>query len=66
MPPAGRARRSIPDIEFRVAELTRLHADVSRTFDAVIAVGNGLQLVAPAQLPAALGQMRACTRQAGR
>jgi SAM-dependent methyltransferase len=61
----ARARARLPGVEFRVAELTRLHSDIPRTFNAVITVGNGLHLVPPAQLPLALTQMRACTRPGG-
>lgn len=60
-----RARARLPNVEFRVAEPTRLHTAVPRTFDAVVSVGNALYLLTREQLPTALGQMRACLRPGG-
>jgi SAM-dependent methyltransferase len=60
-----RARDRFPDVTFRSAGLLSLVDALGATYDAVISVGNALPMLEPGQVPAALQQLRRCTRDGG-
>jgi cyclopropane fatty-acyl-phospholipid synthase-like methyltransferase len=60
-----RAHERLPDVAFRVAEVTALHDAVTRSVDAVISIGDGLPALGASRLPQGIAQMRRCTRLGG-
>jgi SAM-dependent methyltransferase len=60
-----RARERLPDVTFRVAEVTRLTETVGSSVDAVVSIGDGLPAVGQAGLGPGIAEMRRCTRLGG-
>jgi hypothetical protein len=60
-----RARERLPQIAFRVAEVTELSDAVERSVDAVVSIGDGLPALGRQGLKQGIAEMRRCTRLGG-
>jgi SAM-dependent methyltransferase len=60
-----RARRRLPDVEYKPIDVCSLDQAFEDRFDAVISVGNALPMLSRSQLPMALQSMRACLKGGG-
>jgi ubiquinone/menaquinone biosynthesis C-methylase UbiE len=60
-----RARRRLPDVEYKTIDVRSLGQVFDTRFDAVISVGNALPMLSRGQLPMALQAMRACLTGGG-
>jgi ubiquinone/menaquinone biosynthesis C-methylase UbiE len=60
-----RARRRLPDVDFKTIEVGSLDQVFGARFDAVISVGNALPLLPPGRMAIALRSMRACVKEGG-
>ena len=60
-----RARRRLPDVEYKAIDVRSLDQVFDARFDAVISVGNALPMLSRSQLPMALQAMRACLKVGG-
>lgn len=65
LPMVERARERLPDVTFRVAEVTRLTETVGGSADAVISIGDGLPALGRAGMQEGIAEMRRCTRLGG-
>jgi SAM-dependent methyltransferase len=61
----ARARERLPAAQFVVTDLRHLYEGVQHAADAVVAIGDGLAAVDRAELGAAVGEIRRCTRLGG-
>jgi ubiquinone/menaquinone biosynthesis C-methylase UbiE len=60
-----RARRRLPDVEYKTIDVRSLDQVFKARFDAVISVGNALPMLSRGQLPMALQAMRGCLKGGG-
>jgi SAM-dependent methyltransferase len=60
-----RARERLPEIDFRLADVRRLHDTVRVQADAVISIGDGLPALPRSDLAGAVAQLRHSTRLGG-
>lgn len=60
-----RARERLPEVTFRVADVTELSESIGHTADAVIAIGDGLPALGRAGMQRGVAEMRRCTRLGG-